>query len=368
MFLLGALAGGPVLDRILPSRVSLPDQVTDAIVDRFEDPVDRAELERAGAKAIAESVGDRWTTYFTPEEWAAIRRSTAGEYTGIGVTVRFEDDALQVEQVYPGSPAARAGIAADDAIVAVAGVPVSRRGPEKSRDAILGRDGTDVRLRVRAPSGALRTVTVTRGDVTVPMVEARMVTGPGGAKVGYIELARFESGAGERVRYEAGRLLRQGATAIVLDLRGDPGGLLDEAVAVAGAFLQPGQVVVTTSGRTSPARERRAEGDPIPADIPVAVIVDQGSASSSEIVAGALKDHGRAVVVGQRTFGKSKVQVTQATGDGGAVRVTIAGYLTPKGTDIGDGGVQPQVRSTDDPGTEADEALDAAVVAALDRR
>jgi len=98
------------------------------------------------------------------------------------------------------------------------------------------------------------------------------------------------------------------------------------------------------------------------------VIVDQGSASSSEILAGALKDHGRAVVVGQRTFGKSKVQVTQATGDGGAVRVTIAGYLTPKGTDIGDGGVQPQVRSTDDPDTEADEALDAAVAAALDRR
>ncbi len=368
MFLLGALAGGPVLDRILPSRASLPDQVTDAIVDRFEDPVDRAELERAGAKAIAGAVGDRWTTYFTPEEWAAIQRSTAGEYTGIGVTVQFGDDALQVEQVYPGSPAARAGIAAGDAIVSVAGVPVSRRGPEKSRDAILGRDGTDVRLRVRAPSGALRTVTVTRGDVTVPMVEARMVSGPGGAKVGYIELARFESGAGERVRYEAGRLLRQGAQAIVLDLRGDPGGLLDEAVAVAGAFLQPGQVVVTTSGRTSPARERRAEGDPIPAGTPVAVIVDKGSASSSEIVAGALKDHGRAVVVGQRTFGKSKVQVTQATGDGGAVRVTIAGYLTPKGTDIGDGGVRPQVRSIDDPATEADEALDAAIAAALDRR
>lgn len=361
VFVLGALVGGPIRATIQPSSVSLPDQVANAVADRFEGKVDRAALERAGAKAIAAQVGDRWTTYFTPKEWAALQRATEGRYSGIGIRVRATDDALNIREVFPGSPAAKAGLKAGEQIIAVAGVPVSRRGPAKSREAILGKDGTTVALRVRASDGAERTVRVTRGDVTVPLVEARMLIAPGGTKVGYIELDRFEKGAGDRVRDEAQVLLDDGAKALILDLRGDPGGLLDESVAVAGAFLKPGTVVVSTTGRTSPRREFRADGDPIPADVPVAVLVDRASASASEIVAGALKDTGRAVIVGQRTFGKSKVQVTQETSDGGAVRVTIAGYRTPKGTDIGEGGVKPDVPSVDSPDTEADEALDAAL-------
>jgi len=361
VFVLGALVGGPIRTTIQPSSVSLPDQVANAVADRFEGKVDRAALERAGAKAIAAQVGDRWTTYFTPKEWAALQRATEGRYSGIGIRVRGTDDALNIREVFPGSPAAKAGLKAGEQIIAVAGVPVSRRGPAKSREAILGKDGTTVALRVRAADGAERTVRVTRGDVTVPLVEARMLTAPGGTKVGYIELDRFEKGAGDRVRDEAQVLLDDGAKALILDLRGDPGGLLDESVAVAGAFLKPGTVVVSTTGRTSPRREFRADGDPIPADVPVAVLVDRASASASEIVAGALKDTGRAVIVGERTFGKSKVQVTQETSDGGAVRVTIAGYRTPKGTDIGEGGVKPDVTSIDSPDTEADEALDAAL-------
>lgn len=361
VFVLGALVGGPIRATIQPSSVSLPDQVANAVADRFEGKVDRAALERAGAKAIAAQVGDRWTTYFTPKEWAALQRATEGRYSGIGIRVRGTDDALNIREVFPGSPAAKAGLKAGEQIIAVAGVPVSRRGPAKSREAILGKDGTTVALRVRAADGAERTVRVTRGDVTVPLVEARMLTAPGGTKVGYIELDRFEKGAGDRVRDEAQVLLDDGAKALILDLRGDPGGLLDESVAVAGAFLKPGTVVVSTTGRTSPRREFRADGDPIPADVPVAVLVDRASASASEIVAGALKDTGRAVIVGERTFGKSKVQVTQETSDGGAVRVTIAGYRTPKGTDIGEGGVKPDVTSIDSPDTEADEALDAAL-------
>ncbi len=361
VFVLGALVGGPIRTTIQPSSVSLPDQVANAVADRFEGKVDRAALERAGAKAIAAQVGDRWTTYFTPKEWAALQRATEGRYSGIGIRVRATDDALNIREVFPGSPAAKAGLKAGEQIIAVAGVPVSRRGPAKSREAILGKDGTTVALRVRAADGADRTVRVTRGDVTVPLVEARMLTAPGGTKVGYIELDRFEKGAGDRVRDEAQVLLDDGAKALILDLRGDPGGLLDESVAVAGAFLKPGTVVVSTTGRTSPRREFRADGDPIPADVPVAVLVDRASASASEIVAGALKDTGRAVIVGERTFGKSKVQVTQETSDGGAVRVTIAGYRTPKGTDIGEGGVKPDVKSVDSPDTEADEALDAAL-------
>jgi carboxyl-terminal processing protease len=363
VFVLGAIVGAPVRDTVLPSQDSLPDQVSKAVADRFEGTVDRAKLEQAGAKAIAAAAGDRWTTYFTPREWAQIKRASEGQYSGIGVTIQAEDDALVVREVFPRSPAATAGLKADDRIVAVGGVPVARRGPVKSRQAILGTPGTTVRLTVESPGAAPRIVRVTRGDVTVPMVDARMVTGPKGAKVAYIELDRFEKGAGEQVRQQAMRLIGEGATAVVLDLRGDPGGLLDEAVAVSGVFLEPGSLVVSTSGRASPKRELKADGDPIPADIPVAVLVDGASASASEIVAGALKDDGRAVLVGTPTFGKSKVQVTRETSDGGAVRVTVATYLTPKGTDIGRGGVTPSVRASDKASTDADEALDAALAA-----
>lgn len=363
VFVLGAIVGAPVRDTVLPSQDSLPDQVSKAVADRFEGTVDRAKLDQAGAKAIAASVGDRWTTYFTPREWAQIKRASEGQYSGIGVTIRADDDALVIREVFPRSPAAAAGLKARDRIVAVQGVPVSRRGSVRSRQAILGKAGTPVRLTVVSPGTRPRVVSVTRGDVTVPMVNARMVTGPGGRKVAYIELDRFEKGAGEQVRQQANRLIGDGATAVVLDLRGDPGGLLDEAVAVSGVFLEPGSLVVSTSGRASPKRELTADGDPIPADIPVVVLVDGASASASEIVAGALKDDGRAVLVGQPTFGKSKVQVTRETSDGGAVRVTVATYLTPKGTDIGRGGVKPTVRASDSPDTEADEALDAALAA-----
>ncbi len=364
IFLLGAVFGTPLRETVTqtPSG-SLPEQVTDVIVDRYRGPVDREKLERIGATAIADSLGDPYTSYLTPEEYARLKRASDGAYTGVGIRVRQTPQALVVRTVFPGSPAAAAGVKPGDRIVAVGGVPVARRGPLRSAQAMLGKAGTDVVLRVRTGNSAPRAVRITRGDVTVPMIDSRMVTAPGGTKVGVIVLGRFESGAGDKVGDAARELIDDGARALVLDLRGDPGGLLDEAVSVAGVFLPKGEVVVTTRGRASPERVFKADGDPIPADIPVAVLVDGQSASASEIVAGALKDQGRAVLVGTPTFGKSKVQVTQGTRDGGAVRVTIAGYLTPKGTDIGKGGVVPQVRAADSADTEADEALDAAVVA-----
>ena len=227
--------------------------------------------------------------------------------------------------------------------------------------AIGGKPGTVVTLGVTGPDGAKRTVKVTRGDVTVPLVEGKLVTAPDGCKVAVVSLDRFDQGAGEAVADEVAALRAKGATAVILDLRGDPGGLLDEAVAVAGNFLKPGEVVVSIKGRTSPEEVMKADGDPIPASIPVTVLVDRKSASASEIVTGALKDNGRALVVGTPTFGKSEVQVTIPTTDGGAVKVTFAGYVTPKGTDIGKKGVQPDVRAVDDPRTGADEALSVAL-------
>lgn len=380
IFVAGVIVGGhprqsgldqlpvPVRNALVGGSVgSLPDQVINVLADRYRGPVDRDRLERVAAAAAAASLGNRWTQYLTPEQYRELMRASEGTYTGIGIRVKKTPDGVLIREVFPGSPAASAGLVKGDLITSVGGIPVARRGAEKSVIAIAGKPGTQVTLGIRTPGGATKTVKVTRGDVTVPLVEGRIVQGDG-CKVAVVSLDRFDVGAGDAVRDEVNTLLGKGATAVVLDLRGDPGGLLDEAVNVAGDFLKRGQVVVSVKGRTTPEEVRKAEGNPIDADIPVTVLVDRNSASASEIVTGALKDNGRARVVGEPTFGKSEVQVTQRTSDGGAVKVTIAGYLTPKGTDIGKKGVQPDVRVVDDPATDADEALDVAVSRACARK
>ena len=374
IFVVGVLVGGHPrqsgLDQ-LPSGArsllvggstgSLPDQVLNVLADRYRGTVDRAHLEQVGAAAIAASLGNRWTQYFTPDQYRDLMRASEGTYTGIGIRVKPAKAGVAIREVFPGSPADTAGLVKGDVITSVGGIPVARRGQARSVLAIGGRPGTVVALGVIATDGVKRTVKVTRGDVTVPLVEGKLVTAPGGCKVAVVSLDRFDQGAGEAVAAKVKALREKGATAVILDLRGDPGGLVDQAVAVAGDFLKPGDVVVSTKGRTSPEEVLKADGDPIPASIPVTVLVDRNSASASEIVTGALKDHGRALVVGTPTFGKSEVQVTVPTTDGGAVKVTVAGYLTPKGTDIGKKGVQPDVRAVDDPRTAADESLQVAL-------
>ncbi len=373
VFMAGVLVGGHPrqtgLDQLpLPLRMalvggstgSLPDQVINVLADRYRGPIDRTKLERIAAAAAAASLGNRWTQYLTPDQYRALTRASEGRYTGIGIRVMKATGGVMIREVFVGSPAATAGLRKGDLITAVGGIPVATRGPEKSVLAIAGTPGTSVTLGIRTPTGETKAVTVTRGDVTVPRVEGRIMQG-NGCTVAVVALDRFDVGAGAAVRDEVTKLMDKGATAVVLDLRGDPGGLVDEAVAVAGIFLSPGQTVVRIKGRTTPEEARTADGDPIAADTPVTVLVDRNSASASEIVTGALKEHGRALVVGTPTFGKSEVQVTQRTTDGGAVKVTIAGYLTPKGTDISTAGVQPNIRVADNPKTGADEALTAAV-------
>ena len=373
IFVAGIIVGGhprqsgldqlpaPVRDALVGGSMgSLPDQVINVLADRYRGPIDRDELERVAAAAAAASLGNRWTQYLTPEQYRQLMRASEGRYTGIGIRVKRGKDGVGITEVFADSPAAAAGLVKGDVIISVAGIPVSTRGPEKSVLAIAGKPGTTVTLGIRTADGTDKTVKVTRGDVTVPLVEGRIEQGDG-CKVAVVSLDRFDVGAGDAVRDEVTRLLGQGATAVVLDLRGDPGGLVDEAVNVAGDFLKPGTKVVSIKGRTTPEEVRKTDGDPIPADVPVTVLVDRNSASASEIVTGALKDNGRALVVGEPTFGKSEVQVTQRTTDGGAIKVTIAGYLTPKGTDIGKKGVQPDVVAVDRRGTDADEALDVAL-------
>lgn len=344
----------------------LAGQVLAALERDYYEPIDASELQRASVDGIIASLDDPYTDYLDPDELEQLREHNAGEYFGVGIQVGQRDGAVIVASVFADSPASRAGIRAGDRIVSVDG---QRLDPSKASEAISrirGREGTTVRLVLARGDAAPRPYELERARIKLPVVTARLQR-VSGTPIGYLHLSEFTEGAADELRRAIRSLRRQGVRALVLDLRGDPGGLVTEAVGVASAFLPKGSAVATTQGRNSPRSTLRTGEAPVAGDLPLAILVDRDSASASEIVAGALRDHDRGVLVGQRTFGKALVQSTRVLRDGGALKLTTARYLTPKGFDLAGRGLPPTVAAADDPATPADEALQKALATAAAR-
>jgi carboxyl-terminal processing protease len=336
---------------------ALASQVLEVIESEYYEPIDAKRLDRASVDALIDALGDPYTDYLSPQELEALRQRNQGAYYGVGLQVTQSDEDIVITRVFEDSPAAEAGIRAGDRLVSVEGRPARGRALEAVLAQIRGPKGTTVTLGIASAGGATRQVTLERRRIRVPAVESRIET-VGGERIGYLRLSQFTKGSADALRDAVEALRERGATALVLDLRRDPGGLVSEAVGVAGVFLPAGSAVVVTEGLHSPRRTFRTEGDPAAGDLPLIVLVDRASASASEIVAGALRDAGRARLVGERTFGKALVQSTRLLRDGGALKLTTARYLTPDGFDLARRGLPPQVRAVDDPATPGrDEAL-----------
>ncbi|MFP5451330.1 MAG: S41 family peptidase, partial [Thermoleophilia bacterium] len=338
----------------------LSAQVLRILRDEYYRDIDETALQERSVDALLEELDDPYTTYLDPDELAALDFHNDGAYVGVGLQVAARDEAVMITRVFPDSPAQEAGIRAGDRLVAVGGDAARGSELESVLGRIRGPEGSDVALTVRTPGAEPRTLDLTRSRIKVPAVEARIVR-DGDRSVGYLRLLRFTRGASEALRVKAEQQLAAGVDGLVLDLREDPGGLVSEALGVAGVFLPEGSEVVTTEGRNSPRRTLRTDDEPVGEGVPLAVLVDRNSASSSEIVAGALRDGDRATLVGERTFGKALVQSTWLLRDGGALKLTTARYLTPSGFDLAERGLPPDVKAVDDPGTKTDEALDAAL-------
>ena len=318
-------------------RSSEARQVSAQLAARYYRRLPSAVLAQPTVAAMIASLHDRYTTYLTPAEYRAARRAYAGGYSGIGVRVLPAPGGLLVRRTVLG-PARIAGIKAGDTILAVDGTSTAALAFHEAIGRILGRAGSRVSLRVRRGGRTLEFALVRRHFRLSP-VHARLV-----GHVGVIRIAAFSQGAARQTTAAVKELRRGGARAIVLDLRGDPGGLLGEAVGVASLFLRGGESVVSLAGAHRPLKIVYARPGG-PTAIPLAVLVDGKSASASEVVAGALKDHGRATIVGQPTFGKSLVQEIDRLPSGAALKLTVARYLTPAGVDISRGGLQPDIRS-----------------------
>jgi carboxyl-terminal processing protease len=342
------------------------EEALDAIADNYYREVDRDELLDESLNGAVESLDDRFSAYFDPKAYGEFEEATNGEFEGVGLSVAEVRRGLRVLTVFDGSPAKRAGIRPGDVVTAVDGESLEGASVEEATTRIKGPAGTRVELTVVTGKQEPRKLELRRARVDVPVVEAAMERS-GGAKVAHVRLSSFTSGAHGEVRQAVDRLLERGAEGIVLDLRDNGGGLLNEAVQVSSIFVDDG-TIVSTRGRARPRRVFEATGNAIDSDVPVVVLVDGESASASEIVAGALQDRERAEVVGTRTFGKGVFQEVRRLSNGGALDITVGEYFTPDGRNLGGGGVekgagiQPEIKARDDAATKGrDEALEVAV-------
>ena len=367
-FWLGGHSGGlpsPLRDFARDDDMATVDAAIERVHDQYYTDVSRGKLADDAVRGVVEGLDDRFSSYFDPKEFRQFQEVTDARFSGVGLGVQRDDRGLMVTKVYDGSPAKKAGLREGDVVTSANGRRLRGRPEETAVGFIKGKAGTDVTLGIRRGKRTFERK-VTRAEIDIPVVEGRLRKA-GGKTFSQIGLATFSSGAHAQVYEEIRKAEKRDVDGIVFDLRGNTGGQVEEARLIASAFLPDGKVL-TTRGRSVPERVYEATGDPVAdAKTPVVVLVDRGSASASEIVAGALQDRKRAKLVGTQTFGKGVFQEVAQLGNGGALSLTVGQYFLPSGRNIGGKGakrgkgLEPDVRAKDDPKTERDEALQKAL-------
>ena len=293
-------------------------------------------------RGMLAGLDDPYTRFMDPREFKEMQIDTSGELSGVGIQLSLDKDTKELVVVSPieGSPASRAGVQPRDVITAIDGKSTKGMSTEDAVKLIRGQAGTSVTLTLRRKAQTLQ-VPLTRERIELHAVDHQINTTPAGVKVGYIRLKQFNANATKDMRLAVQELEAKGVQGYVMDLRSNPGGLLMASVEIARHWLNEG-TIVSTKTRNGITDVKRATGRAL-TDKPLVVLVNEGSASASEILSGALQDNRRAVLVGQKTFGKGLVQSVRGLSDGSGMTVTIAKYLTPSGRDIHKHGIAPDV-------------------------
>ncbi len=314
-------------------------------------------------RGLVAGVGDPYTAYMPPKENAQFHQALEGTLTGIGAELILDGGAVTVVAPLRGSPAERVGLLPDDIIAEVDGQKVDGLTLDDVVSRIRGKKGTTVTLLVyRGDNMRPLTLSIVREDISVPSVEWKILASTGG-QVGYVALNQFGEHSMKEMKDALWQIKDKSLAGIILDLRFNGGGYLDGAVELTSMFLGEGDVVTVESRDKGPDR-LRVSGDPVFPDLSLAVLVNQASASASEIVAGALQDHGRATIVGMQSYGKGTVQEVIDLPGGGSLRVTTSRWLTPKGKNLAKEGITPDVvieRGENDVMGKQDAQLNAAI-------
>lgn len=340
---------------------ALVDEVLELLEEDFygEIPDDQT-LTHGAIRGMVQTLDDPYTSFVEPKVADILREDATGSFEGIGATVRMREDGyLEIVQPLPDHPAEAAGLQSGDLIVSVDGESIVGIGLYEALNMIRGPADTDVTLEIVRPGESDSfEVTITRARIKNPIVESEMLDDD----IAYLRLTEFSRTARERLESELQMLLKENPKGLVFDLRGNPGGYLNQAIQVADLFLDKGLVAIERDSRGNEQRFSSRNGD-LGEDIPLVVLVDGGSASASEIVAGALRDRDRAVLIGQPTLGKGSVQIPHDLSDDSQLRVTIARWFTPDDVSIHEDGLTPEIEVPYPSDTPVDEdpQLDRAV-------
>jgi len=301
---------------------------------------DRQALTYSAIRGMLLALEDPYTSFIDPQITAILNEDASGTFEGIGAMVTMREDGyLEIASLIPGQPAEAAGVLPGDIIIAVGDQSIVGLGLYEAISYIRGPAGTDAVLTIlRANEEDEITITVTRARIEVPIVEYRMLDD----EIGYILLTEFDANATDRVQEALEELAKQNPEGLIFDLRANPGGWLDQSIKVSDLFLGKGLVAIERDSAGGEQRFYSYNGD-IGEDIPMVVLVNRGSASASEIVAGALQDRGRAILIGTKTLGKGSVQRPNALSDGSQLRVTIARWFTPNDNSIHGDGLEPDI-------------------------
>ncbi len=350
-------------DLFVDESAGLTAEATELIEDNYYRPVSQGRLIDSSLQGMVRGLrlrySDRFSDYFSPEALARFNEEIEGHFSGIGLSVTEVKGGLRVESVFKRSPADGAGIEVGDTVVSVDGRSIAGLDSNSATDLIKGPEGSEVTVGVRGPDGKTRQVRLTRAQISLPVVSSKLET-VHGQKLGYARLATFSEGSSLALRRAVRKLQGQGARGLVLDLRGNGGGLLEEAVLNASIFLPKDETVVSTDSRSQGHAVYKAKGGNLPA-LPIVVLIDRNTASAAEILTAALADDAGAKTVGTRSYGKGVFQQEIDLSNGGALKLTVGEYFTPNGTNLAGKGIHPDVRAPDLPGTARDEGLERAL-------
>ncbi|HVX47811.1 MAG TPA: S41 family peptidase [Candidatus Saccharimonadales bacterium] len=324
----------------LPSKpdYSSVTQVYKSLIENYDGKLTENQILDGLKHGLAESTNDPYTEYFTPQEAKTFNQELNNQFSGIGAELGQDSDGnLQVIAPIAGTPAAKAGLQAGDLITSINGQSTSGMSIDAAVSKIRGKAGTTVKLQiVRAKIKAL-TLIITRDNITVPSVNSKILPG----NIGYLQITSFSDDTAELAQKAAQQFKDKKVSGIVLDLRSDPGGLLDAAIKVSSLWLPKDKMILQEKRGSEVVQTYYSEGGDILNGIPTTVLIDNGSASASEITAGALHDNGVAYVIGEKSYGKGVVQQLIDFGDGSQLKVTVASWYRPDGKNINHRGITP---------------------------
>lgn len=339
VILAAAYAGGWLVQRVVRGRdtserdgAMLLQSVMQRVKDSYVDPIDEERMWELAMNGMLEEMGDPNTAYLTPDRLERLNRTASNSYTGVGLVVDVRDGWVTVVQTRPGSPAEKAGLQPGDRLVEMDGKSMRGWTIAEARTGFRGPTGSTVALRIERGASTKLNVSLERSAIFVSAI-ARATVMDGG--VGYLAVTTFSDSTEKELITTVDSLRLAGARSIILDLRGNPGGLLSQGVGVADLFLPAGKLIVSTKGRVETVNAAYVDSTAERwADLPVAVLVNHGTASAAEIVAGALQDHDRAIVMGRPTYGKGSAQAIYNLENGAALSLTNARWFTPLGRSI----------------------------------